>query len=172
MPKGREPARLRMHIDTRENLKPGAKYYDWELRGVPLRLELGPRDLDAGQAVLVRRDTRAKQAVPLAGIGAAAEALLETIQGDMLQAARARRDANSMRGPMTYERFREVMSGDGAFVYTGWCGDASCEAQVKEETRATIRVLPDPEFRSPEAPTTCLHCGRTSTAEALWAKAY
>ena len=172
MPKGREPARLRMHIDTRENMKPGAKYYDWELRGVPLRLELGPKDLDAGQGVLVRRDTRAKQPVPLAGIGAAAEALLETIQGDMLQAARARRDANSMRGPMTYERFKEVMAGDGAFVYTGWCGDASCEAQVKEETKATIRVLPDPEFRSPEAPTSCLHCGRAATAEALWAKAY
>jgi prolyl-tRNA synthetase len=64
------------------------------------------------------------------------------------------------------------MDGDGGFVYAGWCGSAACEAQIKEDTKATIRVLPDAEFRSPEAPTTCLKCGQTATAEALWAKAY
>ena len=73
---------------------------------------------------------------------------------------------------ITYDRFREVMEGDGAFVYAGWCGSAECEAQIKEETKATIRVLPDEEFRSAEAPTTCLKCGKPATAEALWAKAY
>jgi prolyl-tRNA synthetase len=65
-----------------------------------------------------------------------------------------------------------VMDGDGAFVYAGWCGDAACEAAIKEETKATIRVIPDPEFRSPDAPTRCLKCGRDATSEALWAKAY
>jgi prolyl-tRNA synthetase len=64
------------------------------------------------------------------------------------------------------------MEGPGAFVYAGWCGSAECEAQIKEETKATIRVLPDEEFRSAEAPTTCLKCGRASSAEAVWAKAY
>jgi prolyl-tRNA synthetase len=64
------------------------------------------------------------------------------------------------------------MDDEGAFVYAGWCGDAACEAQIKEETKATIRVLPDPEFRSPEAPRTCLRCERPAIAEALWAKAY
>ena len=77
-----------------------------------------------------------------------------------------------MRGGITYDRFREVMDGDGGFVYAGWCGSSACEAQIKEETKATIRVLPDEEFRSAEAPTQCLKCGQAATAEALWAKAY
>ena len=77
-----------------------------------------------------------------------------------------------MRGGITYSRFREVMDGDGGFVYAGWCGSGACEAQIKEETKATIRVLPDEEFRSAETPTTCLKCGGAATAEALWAKAY
>ena len=168
----REPNALRVHVDTRDGMKPGAKYYDWELRGVPLRMELGPRDLDKQQAVLVRRDTKEKKSVSLDVLGEEVEELLETIQTDMLVAARDRREANSIRGGITYDRFREVMDGAGAFVYAGWCGSAACEAQIKEETKATIRVLPDEEFRSAEAPTTCLKCGQTATAEALWAKAY
>ena len=168
----REPNALRVHVDRREGLKPGAKYYDWELRGVPLRMELGPRDLDKQQAVLVRRDTREKKSVSLDVLGEEVEELLERIQSDMLTAARDRREANSVRGAITYDRFREVMDGDGAFVYAGWCGSRECEAQIKEETKATIRVLPDEEFRSAEAPATCLKCGAAATTEALWAKAY
>ena len=131
-----------------------------------------PRDLDKNQAVLVRRDTKEKKAVGLDTIGEEVEELLERIQDDMLTAARDRREANSMRGGITYDRFREVMDGDGGFVYAGWCGSRACEAQIKEETKATIRVLPDEEFRSAETPTTCLKCGDAATAEALWAKAY
>jgi prolyl-tRNA synthetase len=162
----------RVHVDARDTMKPGAKYYEWELRGVPLRLELGPRDLDRQQAVVVRRDTGEKAAVPLDELPARLDALLGTVQATMLDTARARREANSIRGPITYDRFREVMDGDGAFVYAGWCGDAACEAAVKEETRATIRVLPDPEFRSVTVPERCLKCGRAATTEAVWAKAY
>jgi prolyl-tRNA synthetase len=162
----------RVHVDARDTMKPGAKYYEWELRGVPLRLELGPRDLDRQQAVVVRRDTGEKAAVPLDELPARLDALLGTVQATMLETARARREANSLRGPITYVRFREVMDGDGAFVYAGWCGDAACEAAVKEETRATIRVLPDPEFRSVTVPERCLKCGRAATTEAVWAKAY
>jgi prolyl-tRNA synthetase len=168
----RSPARLRIHLDDREGIKPGAKYYHWELKGVPLRLELGPRDLDANQGVLVRRDTRVKQTVSLDTLGEEVSDLLQQIQQDMLVAARERREANSVRGPITYDRFRELMEGQGAFVYAGWCGSAACEAQIKEQTKATIRVLPDEEFRSAEAPTTCLMCGGAATAEALWARAY
>jgi prolyl-tRNA synthetase len=153
-------------------MKPGAKYYDWELRGVPLRMELGPRDLDQNQAVLVRRDSKEKKAVSLDVLGEEVEELLEKIQDDMLTAARERREKNSIRGGITYDRFREVMDGDGAFVYAGFCGSGACEAQIKEETKATIRVLPDEEFRSAEAPTKCLRCGSDATTEALWAKAY
>ncbi len=168
----REPNRLRVHLDARENMKPGAKYYEWELRGVPLRMELGPRDLASNQAVLVRRDTGAKQAVSLDTLGEDAENLLEAIQNAMLDAARERRERMSIRGGIDYDRFREVMDGEGAFVYAGWCGDAACEAAIKEETKATIRVLPDEEFQSAEQPATCLKCGRSAIAEALWAKAY
>jgi prolyl-tRNA synthetase len=168
----REPNRLRVHVDTREGIKPGAKYYEWEMRGVPVRMELGPRDLDNNQAVLVRRDTKQKLPVSLDTIGEEIEELLERIQVDMLATARDRMDANTVRGDIGYDRFREIMDGDGAFVYAGWCGSADCEARIKEETKATIRVLPDEEFRSADAPTRCLRCGRPATGEALWAKAY
>ena len=168
----RESARLRVHIDAREGIKPGAKYYEWELKGVPLRLELGPRDIAASQGVLVRRDTREKKIVPLSTLGEDVAECLSSMQRDMLVAAMDRRDANSIRERISYDRFREVMAGDGGFVYAGWCGDAACEASVKEDTKATIRCLPDEEFRSAEAPTHCLKCGRASTVEALWAKAY
>jgi prolyl-tRNA synthetase len=168
----RQANAIRVHVDRREGMKPGAKYYHWELRGVPLRLELGPRDLDKQQGVLVRRDTKEKTPVALNTLGEEVKELLDRVQDDMLIVARDRREANSLRGAITYDRFREVMDGEGAFVYAGWCGSRACEAQIKEETKATIRVLPDEEFRSAEAPTTCLKCGKAATAEALWAKAY
>ena len=164
--------RLRIHVDARETLKPGAKYYEWEMRGVPVRLEIGPRDLDKQQAVVVRRDGGEKRFVPLAGIGTELRTTLTAMQDAMLAAARERREANSIRGAITYARFREVMDGAGAFVYAGWCGGVACESAIKEETKATIRVLPDEEFRSPEKPAACLKCGAPATEEALWAKAY
>src|SRR5687768_4506452 len=168
----REPYRLRVHIDRRDGMKPGAKYYDWELRGIPVRMELGPRDLDQNQAVLVRRDNGAKQTVSLDSIAEEVEDILEKIQQEMLETARDRREKNSIRTGITYDRFKEVMEGAGAFVYAGWCGGEACEAKVKEETKATIRCLPDEEFQSAERPESCLHCGKDSITEALWAKAY
>jgi prolyl-tRNA synthetase len=168
----RKTGKLRVHLDDREGIKPGAKYYEWELRGIPLRLEFGPRDLDANQCVLVRRDNRVKRTVTLDSIGEDVADLLSIIQTDMLVAAFERREAKSFRGEIEYSRFREIMDGEGGFVYAGFCGGADCEQQIKEETKATIRVLPDEEFRSAEAPTRCLKCGKPSKAEALWAKAY
>ncbi len=168
----RKTGKLRVHLDDREGMKPGAKYYEWELRGIPLRLEFGPRDLDANQCVLVRRDNRVKRTVTLDSIGEDVAELLSVMQTDMRVAAYERREANSLRGDITYERFREVMAGDGAFVYAGFCGSEACEQSIKEETKATIRVLPDEEFRSADAPVTCLKCGGESVNEALWAKAY
>ena len=168
----RVPGRLRVHVDARDGIKPGAKYYEWELRGIPVRMEIGPRDIDQNQAVLVRRDTGEKRSVSLSSVGEEAADLLHLIQESMLIDARERREQNSIRGGITYDRFREVMAGPGAFVYAGWCGDEKCAAAIKEETKATIRVLPDEEFRSAETPKTCLKCGSASIAEALWAKAY
>jgi prolyl-tRNA synthetase len=168
----RDPGALRVHVDRRDGLKPGAKYYEWELRGVPLRMELGPRDLDKNQGVLVRRDTREKIPVSLDTLGEDAAELLTRIQSDMLEVARDRREANSVRTPISYDKFRELMEGPGGFVYAGFCGGESCEQEIKNETKATIRVLPDEEFQSAEPPRACLKCGRPSVAEAVWAKAY
>jgi len=164
--------RLRVTVDDREGVKPGAKYYEWEMRGVPLRLEIGPKDLEKGSVFSARRDTRAKAALPMAGLPASVAALLETIQGDLLAAAKARREANSHRNVTSYAQFKEIMEGPGGFVYAGWNGDPAIEAKVKEETKATIRVIPDPEFRSAEAPRTCLVTGDPAKHEVIWAKAY
>jgi prolyl-tRNA synthetase len=168
----RSPGRLRVHVDDREGIKPGAKYYEWELRGIPLRLEIGPRDLDQNQGIVVRRDNGEKRPVSLDSVGEDCADILHLIQESMLIDARERREHHSFRGGITYDRFKEVMDGEGGFVYAGWCGGAACETAIKEETKATIRCLPDEEFRSAETPTKCLKCGRGSTAEALWAKAY
>ncbi|MEO8194381.1 MAG: proline--tRNA ligase [Gemmatimonadales bacterium] len=168
----RKTGKLRVHLDDREGMKPGAKYYEWELRGIPLRLEFGPRDLDANQCVLVRRDNRVKRTVTLDSIGEDVADLLSMIQTDMRVDAFERREANSHRGDLAYDKFREIMAGEGGFVYAGFCGSEACEQAIKEETKATIRVLPDEEFRSAEAPTRCLKCGTKSVVEALWAKAY
>jgi prolyl-tRNA synthetase len=135
-------------------------------------MEIGPKDLDKNQAMLVRRDTGEKRPVSLESLGEDASDLLARIQDDMLALARERQDTNSIRGDIDYDRFRQIMEGDGGFVYAGWCGDAACEAKIKEETKATIRVLPDEEFRSAEAPSRCLRCNRPATTEAVWAKSY
>ena len=168
----RAPGKLRVHVDSRAGIKPGAKYYEWELRGVPIRMELGPRDIDQNQAVLVRRDTGVKVTVSLESIGEDVADLLHAIQESMLVAARERREKNSHRGEITYDRFKQIMEGEGGFVYAGWCGSTECESAIKEETKATIRVIPDEEFRSAQPAEACLKCGAKSKFEALWAKAY
>ncbi len=164
--------RLRVIVDAREGVKPGAKYYEHEMRGIPLRLEIGPKDLEKGSVFSARRDTRAKAALPMAGLPEAVARLLETMQADLLAAATARREANSHRNVTSYAQFKEIMEGPGGFVYAGWNGDPAVEAKVKEETKATIRCIPDPEFRSAQAPTTCLVTGEPARHEVIWAKAY
>ncbi len=164
--------RIRVHVDDRIGIKPGNKYYHWETRGIPLRLEIGPRDLAAMSGMLVRRDTREKRPIAFDRLKEDLPGILDQIQDDMLAAARARLEANSIRERISYDRFKEVMEGPGAFVYAGWNGDPAVEARVKEETKATIRVIPDAEFRSPEAPTTCLVTGEPAKYEVIWARSY
>ena len=137
-----------------------------------LRLEIGPRDLAGGQAVLARR-TGGKGPVPLQGLTSAVAKALEEIQAGLLSAARERREKNSTRG-VTKTQFLELMqlATGGGFAYGGFCGNPRCEAEIKEQTGATVRVLPDPEFRSKEAPRNCMWCGAPSIAEAVWAQAY
>jgi prolyl-tRNA synthetase len=163
-------AKVRVDVDARDGMKPGAKYYEWEGRGVPLRLELGPRDLGQGQVTAARR-AGGKSPLPLDGLGAGVTKALEEIQDGLLRAARERREANSVRG-VTRDQLIALMEGAGGFAYGGFCGDATCEQAIKERTKATIRVLPDPEFRSPTPPARCAWCDRPAHAEAVWARAY
>ncbi len=168
-------AGVRVRLDGREGLNPGAKYYEWERRGVPLRLEIGPRDVESGQVMCVRRFTPEgevrKRPISLAALGADLPALLDRMQTELLTGATERREANTHRGVTSMTDFTDIVDGPGGFVYTGWCGDASCEDRVKEETKATIRLIPDGEFRSAAAAATCL-CGRPSVAEVVRARAY
>jgi prolyl-tRNA synthetase len=164
-------SQIRVHLDARDDMKPGAKYYEWEARGVPFRLELGPRDVAASSVMLARRTGGKKEAVSVVGLGRRMEQEMDDMQAALLHAARERREANSLRGA-SRDEFIAQMAGAGGFVYGGFCGDPACEAEIKEQTKATIRVLPDPEFRSPETPATCLWCNKPSVAEAVWAKAY
>ncbi|MGH7498666.1 MAG: proline--tRNA ligase [Gemmatimonadales bacterium] len=162
---------IRVHVDARDGMKPGAKYFEWEGRGVPLRLEVGPRDVASGTVMLARRTGGKKEPLAMAAIATQLNAIMESMQSGLLEASRARRESASIRGA-TKDQFLAHIEGDGGFVYSGFCGRASCEAEIKEQTKATIRVLPDEEFRSPVAPTTCMWCGLPSVAEAVWAKAY
>jgi prolyl-tRNA synthetase len=164
-------AGISAQVDDREGMKPGAKYYHWEARGVPVRLELGPRDLAQGQLVLARR-VGGKGTVAGGGVVAAVREAMEQTQSGLLQAARARREQNSRRDLKTKPELIELMKGAGGFAYAGYCGDAACETAIKEETKATIRALPDEEFRTSPAPARCIWCGRPAVTEAVWAKAY
>jgi prolyl-tRNA synthetase len=165
-------AGIRVHLDLRDGLKPGAKYYEWETRGVPLRLELGPRDLAGQTVMLARRTGGPKEPVPMPGLAARLTNEMEAMQAALLEAARARREASSLRGPKSKQEFVDWIEGNRGFVYAGFSGDPAVEAEIKEQTKATIRVLPDPEFRSPEAPTTCIWTGKPAVCEAVWARAY
>ena len=164
-------AGIRFEVDARDGLKPGAKYYEHEGRGVPLRLEVGPRDVGQGQLTAAKR-TGGKVPVKLNdGLAAEVQMLLDAIQRELFEAARTRREQNSRRGVSKAELI-EMMAGPGGFAYGGFCGGPACEQAIKDETKATVRVLPDEEFRSPEAPKTCVWCNQPSIVEAVWAKAY
>jgi prolyl-tRNA synthetase len=169
-------AGIRTHVDDRDNLSPGAKFYEWELKGVPFRIEVGPKDIAKGQLVLARRVVaeggERKEFLPEAELLSSLPRRLDEYQAFLLERARARREDNSHRDVQSYERFREIIEGPGGFVYAGWCGSAECEEKVKEDTKATIRVLPDEEFRSTTAPERCIVCGGEATCEAVWARAY
>jgi prolyl-tRNA synthetase len=121
--------------------------------------------------VLARRTGGKKETLPMDGIASRLVTAMDKFQSDLFEAAKARREAASLRGA-TKEQLIARMEKEGGFVYAGFCGSATCEAEIKDQTKATIRVLPDEEFRSPVPPTKCVWCGRPSVVEAVWAKAY
>jgi prolyl-tRNA synthetase len=163
---------VRVHVDDRDGLKPGAKYYEWEIRGAPFRLELGPRDLAKESVMLKRRTGGDKTALPMAGLAATIWDEIDAMQGSLLEQARERRDHNTLRGPRSKQEFVDYLEGGGGFVYAGWNGDPAVEAAIKTETKATIRVIPDAEFRSETPPERCIWTGEPARHEVVWARAY
>jgi len=162
-----ERAGIRVTLDDRDE-RPGWKFAEWELRGVPVRLEIGPKDIEKSQVLLARRDTREKAGVPMDGLADHVRGLLDDIQRNLLDRARAFREAHTQRAG-SYDEFVRAMEGRPGFVIAGWCGAAECEAQIKAETQATIRNMP---LDAPPVDGACVKCGRPATAEAWFAKAY
>jgi prolyl-tRNA synthetase len=160
-------AGIRVTLDDRDE-RPGWKFSEWELRGVPLRLEIGPKDIEKSQVVLARRDTREKAGVAMAGLVGHVGGLLDEIQRNLLERARAFRDEHTQR-VATYEEFKAVLQGRPGFVVANWCGARDCEAQIKADTQATIRNMPI-DAAVPDG--RCIRCDQPATAEAWFAKSY
>ena len=167
---------VRVKLDRRDHLSPGAKYYEWERKGVPFRVEIGPKDLEQGQLALARRLTpegaKRKEFVPEAEAVSSMPARLEAFQTELMEAARARRKAHTYRGVKSIGELQEILDNGGGFVYSGWSGDPAVEQRIKEATKATSRVIPDEEFRSPTAPDQCISGEGPSKMEVVWARAY
>ncbi len=159
-----ESAGVRVKLDNSDN-SPGWKFNEWEMKGVPLRLEIGPRDIEEGKAVIFRRDTLEKEAYGLLDIVNTTVNLLDKVQKDMLEAARVRRDGKIVKA----ENLDELLNGveEGNFVKAGWCGCRACEDEVKAKTAATARV-----FAEGETSKVCVVCGKKSEHTVIFARAY
>jgi prolyl-tRNA synthetase len=161
---------VRVRVDDRSEYRPGFKFNEWELKGVPLRIEIGGRDLAAGAVTVARRDTRDKEQIPLPRLAAAIDELLRDVQASLFRAAREERERRTLGSPSGYAEMIEYLRAAGGFVAAPWCGRRECEARVKDESSATIRCLPLTEEARHE--TACVCCGRTAVADAVWAQAY
>ena len=163
-------ADVRVRVDDRSEVRPGFKFNEWELKGVPLRIELGSRDLTAGAVTVARRDTGEKQQIPLARVAGAVAELLGDVQASLLESARAELEQRTLRAPGGYDELIEYLRAAAGFVAAPWCGREECEARVKDDSSATIRCLPLDE-QQPERGD-CVCCGRSAATTAMWAQAY
>ena len=157
----------RVKVDDTDK-SPGWKFSEQEMRGIPLRVEIGPKDIEAGQAVIVRRDNGEKCVVALTELNAKVGELLEQMQKDMLERARAHRD-NHTYTATTYEEFKDTIENRPGFVKAMWCGDQACEDKIKEDTTATSRCMP---FAQEKLSDKCVCCGRPAKTMVYWGKAY
>ena len=160
---------FRVKVDDREEVTPGFKFNDWEMRGVPLRLEIGPRDVEKGTVMAARRDIPGKAGkifLPAENIAQGVGELLEVIQHALLERATKFRNEN-IHNPNDYQEFQDVVQRGWAFSW--WCGDRACEDKIQEETRATIRCIP---LEQPGGEGTCIYCGKPAKEKAYFARAY
>jgi prolyl-tRNA synthetase len=164
-----ELCEYRLKVDDREELTPGFKFNDWELRGVPLRIEIGPKDVADGTLAMARRDLpgRPGKSIFLRDqLGAAVAETLPAVQTSMFEKALAFRLAHTF-DPQDYAEFRQAVQDGWAFSW--WCGDARCEAKIKEETKATTRCIP---FEQPGGKGKCIYCGGEASEKVYFARAY
>jgi prolyl-tRNA synthetase len=160
---------IRVMLDDRDTQTPGWKFNEWELRGVPIRLEIGPKDIEKSQVVLARRDTREKSAAPMDGLAGRVEEMLKAVQQALFDRALKFREEHTSPAD-TYDEFKAIMDGRPGFVVSPWCGSAECEAQIKAETQATIRNIPF-NSQKPDGKT-CIRCDGQAVSNAWFAKAY
>lgn len=158
---------VRIHVDDRD-MGPGAKYYEWEMKGVPLRLEIGPRDLEADQVMCARRDEEGKTSVAIAELPRFVPTILDEMHEALYQRALEWQQTNT-HVVDTYEEFKTQLEEKGGFFALHWCESAECEAKIKEETKATTRCQP---LDQPEEEGKCVYCGNASHKRILFAKAY
>ncbi|MDP3185646.1 MAG: His/Gly/Thr/Pro-type tRNA ligase C-terminal domain-containing protein, partial [Anaerolineales bacterium] len=166
-----ELAAFRLKVDDRTEVTPGFKFNDWEMRGVPLRIEIGPKDVEKGSVALARRDMlragrEGKSFVPQAGIADTVRQTLDGIQSSMLAKATAFRDAN-IHEPKSYDELKEVVTNGWAFSW--WCGDKACESKVKEDTKASTRCIP---LDQPGGKGMCIVCGKDADKKVYFARSY
>ena len=157
----------RVKVDSSDK-NPGFKFAEQEMRGIPLRVEIGPKDIEANQAVIVRRDTREKTVVSLDELSAKITEILEVMQKDMLERARQHRDEHTTTA-VTYDEFKDAVENKPGFIKAMWCGDVECEKKIKEDTTATSRCMP---FEQETLSDKCVCCGREAKTMVYWGKAY
>ena len=162
-----EAAGFRVDFDDSEKT-PGFKYAEQEVKGIPARIEIGPKDIENNQAVVVRRDTREKYVVSLDTVTEELKKILDTMQSEMLERARAHRDAHTYDAH-SYEEFKDIIANKPGFVRGMWCGEQSCEDKIKEETTATSRCMP---FEQEHISDVCVCCGKPAKKLVYWGKAY
>ena len=164
---------LRVQLDEDDQATPGWKFSEYELQGIPLRVEIGPRDMEKNQCVAVRRDTGEKVFLPVAEAVVRLRSLLDDIQKSLFNTALEFRKAHTFRVG-SYEEFRKLLDEPGGFIEAGWCGEAACEAKVKEETKATIRLIPLEGTNVSSAPkgSSCIVCGKNARHLAIFGRAY
>jgi prolyl-tRNA synthetase len=161
-------AGIRAYMDGRDEYTSGWKFYEWEMKGVPLRINIGPREIEKGQVEFVRRDTKEKTQGERAKLVDTAKSLLSNIQENLLSRAKAFMNENFSR-PASYIEFKSIIENKGGFVMAGWCGSEECEKKIKQDTGADIRVLPFDQTGRPEK---CVYCGNDSKKAAIFARAY
>jgi len=157
-----------VHVDKRDNMRPGWKYGEWERKGVPLRLEIGPRDLADSQVMMAARHDRKKQPVQFDVLVDSVRGELDRIQSDLYDRAVQRRTDNTQNVD-SWDDFLALFRGEGGFALCHWCGEGDCEKTIQEKTKVTIRNVP---FERDESVGTCVHCGKPSVGRALFSQSY